>query len=128
MEDWARDTIFNQNLKYKTMSNSKQMTPYSKVIERLEERGYGKEIAVVRSGAQFGGEGKAYPAEDLKIVKVYRFEGESDPADMSVIYAMQAQDGSKGFMINAYGSYSGQDNEYYDDFIRAVPVDELEEM
>lgn len=104
------------------------MTPYSKVLERLEEKGYGQEISVVKSGAQFGGGGKAYPPLELKIVKVYRFEGESDPADMSIVYAILATDGNKGFMINAYGSYSGQDNEYYDDFIRAVPVEELEDV
>lgn len=104
------------------------MTPYSKVIERLEEKGYGQEISVVRSGAQFGGSGMAYPPEELKIVKVYRFEGESDPADMSVIYVILASDGNKGYLINAYGSYSGQDNEYYDDFIKAVPIEEIEEI
>jgi hypothetical protein len=110
------------------MSKSKSMTPYSTVVERLEEKGYGQEISIVRSGAQFGGSGIAYPPEELKIVRVYRFEGESDPGDMSVIYAIQASDDNKGYLINAYGPYSGQDNEYYDDFIRGVPVDELEEM
>lgn len=104
------------------------MTPYSKVLESLDEKGYGQEISVVKSGAQFGGAGKAYPASELKIVKVYRFEGESDPADMSIVYAIQAMDDNKGFMLNAYGSYSGQDNEYYDDFIRAVPIEELEDL
>lgn len=104
------------------------MTPYSKVIENLEGKGYGNEISIVKSGAQFGGSGTAYTAQEIKIVKVYRFEGESDPADMSIVYAMQSHDGNKGYMINAYGSYSGQDNEYYDDFIRAVPVEELDEL
>lgn len=110
------------------MSTPNFMTPYSKVIESLEEKGYGNEISVVRSGAQFGGSGTAYPASELKIVKVYRFEGDSDPGDMSIIYVIKADDGNKGYMINAYGSYSGQDNEYYDDFIRAVPIEELEGM
>ncbi|WP_157963228.1 hypothetical protein [Algoriphagus litoralis] len=110
------------------MSTSKSMTPYSKVVGSLEEKGYGQEISVGSGGAQFGGSGMAYPAEELKIVKVYRFEGESDPADMSVIFAIQASDGTKGYLINAFGPYSGQDNEYYDDFIRRVPVEELEEM
>lgn len=110
------------------MTKRNFMTPYSKVIESLEEKGYGKEITVVRSGAQFEGAGKAYPATEIKIVKVYRFEGESDPADMSIVYAMQSNDENKGYMINAYGSYSGQDNEYYDDFIRAVPIEEIDEL
>lgn len=108
------------------MSKRNFMTPYSEVIESLEGKGYGTEITIVRSGAQFGGAGKAYPASEIKIVKVYRFEGESDPGDMSIIYVIKAEDGNQGYMINAYGSYSGQDNEYYDDFIRAVPIEELE--
>lgn len=110
------------------MTESNFMTPYSKVIQSLEEKGYGSEIAIVRSGAQIGGSGKAYPPDELKIIKVYRFEGDSDPADMSIIYAIETADGNKGYLISTYGSNSGQNNEYYDDFIKAVPVAEHNEM
>lgn len=107
------------------MSTSKSMTPYSKVIDELENKGYKDEINISKNGAQFGDSEKLYKAEELTIVRVYRFEGESDPADESVIYAIQADDHTPGYLLNAYGTYSEEDNAYYDDFIRGVKMDQL---
>ncbi|MBD2721072.1 phosphoribosylpyrophosphate synthetase [Hymenobacter armeniacus] len=38
------------------------------------------------------------------IREVYRFEGESNPADECVVYAIESDSGAKGVLINAYGS------------------------
>src|SRR5690606_2484810 len=110
------------------MDMPKPMTPLSKVIVRLEEKGYGRELLVTDGGAHFEDGGRLYTPTELTIVKVYRFEGESDPADMSVAYAIRSDDGECGFLVNAYGTYSNQDNPYYDDFIRSVPVEEQEDL
>ncbi|MGV3761428.1 hypothetical protein [Parapedobacter sp.] len=110
------------------MNMPKPMTPLSRVIVRLEEKGYGRELVITGKGARFEDGGQLYPPSQLTIVKVYRFEGESDPADMSVVYAIRSDDGRRGFLVNAYGTYSNQDNPYYDDFIRSVPVDEQEDL
>ena len=106
----------------------KPMTPLSKVIVRLEEKGYGRELHITEGGARFDDGGRLYHPNQLTIVKVYRFEGESDPADMSVAYAIRSGDGQRGFLVNAYGTYSDRDNPYYDDFIRSVPVEEQEDL
>ena len=108
------------------MSTSKSMTTYSQVLNILPERGYGKELNIKRAGASFDGSDKIHQPEQLKIVKVYRFEGESDPSDMAVIYLLHSESGEKGFLLNAYGTYSDEDNPYYDEFIKRVPIDELE--
>lgn len=110
------------------MSTSRSMTPISKVLERLDEKGYGRELIITGEHAHFDGIPNTYRSAQITIIKVYRFEGESDPADMSVVYAMRADDGQKGFLLNAYGTYSDQDNPYYDDFIRDVPMDEQEDL
>ena len=67
------------------------------------------------------GKGKEYQPEDLKIIKTYRFEGDSNPADMSIIYLIEANDGLIGYSIDVYGADSDQE-EGYDDFIRQVEV------
>lgn len=47
-----------------------------------------------------------YP-EQFKVVESYRFEGMSDPADNSVVYAIESNDGFfKGVLVNAYGVYT----------------------
>ncbi|WP_338873106.1 phosphoribosylpyrophosphate synthetase [Spirosoma sp. SC4-14] len=44
--------------------------------------------------------------EDFNIVDVYRFEGETNPSDESVLYAVESKDGQRGTLVDAYGPYS----------------------
>lgn len=47
-----------------------------------------------------------YSPDEVKILNFYRFEGESDPADNSILYAIETADGSKGTLVDAYGPYA----------------------
>ena len=47
-----------------------------------------------------------YKPEEFTIVHTYRFEGMSNPDDNSVLYAIEAQDGTKGQLVDAYGVYA----------------------
>ncbi|MBU6119710.1 hypothetical protein [Hymenobacter siberiensis] len=60
---------------------------------------------------------KSYAADEVTIVDFYRFEGESNPDDMSVLYAIATHDGVKGTISNAYGTYADSDT---DDFLKQV--------
>ena len=42
------------------------------------------------------------PAE-FEITEVYRFEGNSDPADEAVVYAIESKHGHKGVLVNGFG-------------------------
>ena len=45
--------------------------------------------------------------EDFNIVAYYRFEGDSNPDDSSVLYAIDSPKHEiKGIMVDAYGAYS----------------------
>lgn len=44
-----------------------------------------------------------FDVADFEIVEVYRFEGNSDPADEAVVYAIQSVGGVKGVLVNGYG-------------------------
>ena len=44
---------------------------------------------------------------EFEIVEVYRFEGDSNPDDEDVVYAIESKDGKlKGSMTSAYGTYA----------------------
>jgi|SRR5665647_1020934 len=44
---------------------------------------------------------------EFEITEVYRFEGETNPADEDIVYAIQSKDGAiKGSMTSAYGPYA----------------------
>jgi hypothetical protein len=60
---------------------------------------------------------KSYAADEVTIVDFYRFEGESDPDDMAILYAIEANDGVKGTISAAYGTYGDADT---DTFLRQV--------
>ena len=45
--------------------------------------------------------------EEFEIVEIYRFEGDTDPGDENVVYAVESKDGkSKGVITSAYGTYA----------------------
>lgn len=45
--------------------------------------------------------------EDFEIVEYYRFEGDSDPSDNSIVYAISSDKYMiKGVLVNAYGIYT----------------------
>ena len=47
-----------------------------------------------------------YSPDQVKIVQFYRFEGDSDPGDMQVLYAIETKDGTKGFLTDGFGTYA----------------------
>ncbi|MFI5152961.1 MAG: hypothetical protein ACHQET_06470 [Chitinophagales bacterium] len=102
-----------------------QMTTLSSVLEQLRLKRYDNEFRMTEEGFT-AGKGKYYQPEDLKVIRIYRFEGISDPADSSVIYLIEANDGLIGYSLDSFGAYS-EHGEGYDDFIRRIPVDEREE-
>ena len=46
--------------------------------------------------------------EDFEITEVYRFEGNSDPADEAVVFAIESNKGHKGVLVNGYGPSSDE--------------------
>ena len=85
------------------------MTDLEKVQENLEKYGYTEQFRVEK-GRMVGMESKKkYKPADVKAVNFYRFEGISDPDDMSILYAIETCDGCKGTLTDAYGRYSDED-------------------
>ena len=104
-----------------------EMTTVTSILEKLRIKKRDKEFRMTPEGFT-AGTGKYYTPEDLKIIKTYRFEGESDPGDNIVIYVIEANDGLIGYSMDAYGVYSDHDDDGYDDFIRKINVEERDEQ
>jgi len=105
------------------MIQQDKMTTLSGVLEKLRTKKMDTEFRWTEEGFS-ASKGKTYQPEDLKIIKTYRFEGASDPADTSILYVIEANDGLIGYSIDTYGVYSShEDEEGYDNFIRKIPVD-----
>jgi hypothetical protein len=99
-----------------------EMTTLATVLEKLRLRMADTEFRWTPEGFT-AGKGKIYQPGDLEILKTYRFEGESDPSDSSILYVIEANDHLIGYSLDAYGMYSNhEDEEGYDNFIRRIPV------
>lgn len=78
----------------------------SEAMNKLKEKGFTYEFDFKDAHLCCASENREYGSDELKIVEVHRFEGITDPEDNSVLYAVEANDGSKGLVIDAYGMYA----------------------
>jgi hypothetical protein len=109
------------------MNKTSEMTTLSQVMERLRLKRHDNEFLLSPRGFSVGN-GKYYHPQDLKIIKTYRFEGDSDPSDSSILYLLEASDGMIGYSIDSYGAFSNHDDVNYDEFIRKIPTEERDEQ
>ncbi|MET0299217.1 MAG: hypothetical protein ABW036_05630 [Flavitalea sp.] len=112
-----------------TATNDKtQMTTVTSVLEKLRLKKMDNEFRL-ENGKFQAGRGKSYGPDELTIIKTFRFEGESDPSDSSIIYIIEAADGLIGYSMDSYGVYSDHDGEEgYDNFIRQIKVENRDEQ
>lgn len=47
--------------------------------------------------------GDKFNVSDFEIVEFHRFEGNTDPSDEAVVYAIESNDGKKGVLVSGYG-------------------------
>src|SRR3954465_338952 len=84
------ERLFNSPIR-KTSPMKTPMTPLSEVMNELRKRGYTEDFNL-RTDCLDCQQGQflLYP-EDFQIDKYYRFEGESDPADQAILYAISSE-------------------------------------
>jgi hypothetical protein len=104
-----------------------EMTTLSQVIEKLRLKRQDNEFLLTAEGFTIGN-GKFYQPNELTIIKTFRFEGESDPSDSSILYLMESSDGTIGYSVDSYGAFSNHDDVDYDGFIVKIPVEERDEQ
>lgn len=86
------------------MTTHRSYDTIAEAIRDLEKRGYSADVKQKMLHAQASGE---LTGSNFKIEELYRFEGNTDPADESIVYAISSADGSlKGTLVNAYGIYA----------------------
>jgi hypothetical protein len=86
------------------------MEPYvtlSQTINDLRKEGYIEDFNLQQNCLECrNGQFKIF-AEEFKVDKYYRFEGDSNPSDSAILYAISSDKYKlKGVLVNAYGIYS----------------------
>ena len=76
----------------------------SQAVDGLKERGYTTDFNLQSNCIEC--EGQKLNPSDFEISEFHRFEGNSDPGDEAVVYAIESKSGLKGVLVNAFGVYS----------------------
>jgi len=92
-------------------------------LEGLAKDGYKLQFRINNDGKLKVHDGEKevegnYSVDQVDVVEFHRFEGASNPSDMSIIYALKTNDGKKGTLHVPFGS--GQENEHTGDFVRQL--------
>ena len=110
-----------RNIGLRTATHSGDATPYSSeapAIRTLERKGFAEPFSVTGDSLVLSGGGRKFRPEELRLKDYFRFEGTSDPDDMSIIYALEAMDGTRGYLVNAFGVYADPS---VNDLVRRIP-------
>ncbi len=84
----------------------KKMTTLSEQSNIAVQQGYSENFTVESGRLIIAGVPIQYLPEQIKIANFYRFEGNTDPQDSSILYLIETEDGKKGTLVDAYGAYA----------------------
>lgn len=76
----------------------------SELLQLLEAEGYTYDFKLDEDCIKCDIASLKLPPEDFEIVKVFRFEGATNPSDQEVVYVIESQKHDvKGYIMDAYG-------------------------
>ena len=105
-----------------------KMTTLSQVMATLAQRGIHREYRMDEEGKmKLDNSDHVYLPQNLTILRTYRFEGDSNPADNAVLYVVKDHEKNIGFILDSYGAESNYPGDQFDKFLREIPVEESEE-
>jgi hypothetical protein len=79
----------------------------SQAMNGLKEEGYKLDFDMKNDGLYCHSEDLKLMPGEFNIDEVYRFEGMTNPADSSILYAISTPSAEKsGTLVDAYGAYS----------------------
>ena len=102
--------IFTRGFKPLITLNITAMNTYDTLVDAtndLLKRGYTANLILDGDTIDDNDSGVKMAADDIEIDEFYRFEGASNPDDMSIVYAVSSEKYNlKGVLVNAYGTYA----------------------
>ncbi|MDF0715661.1 phosphoribosylpyrophosphate synthetase [Muricauda sp. 334s03] len=97
--------------------NKHSFDTLSQAVNTLTQEGYEEDFEAEETCIKALYSKKEYQPSDLKIISSYRFEGMTNPSDESIVFTIEANDGTKGTLIISYGASTAQN----EDLIQQIP-------
>lgn len=78
-------------------------------INGLKDRGYVLDFNIAFDKITCSQDGSCLNPAEFEIMETYRFEGETNPSDEDVVYAIESKDRQqKGVLTSAFGIYADE--------------------
>lgn len=86
------------------------LIPHMKSLALLSNKmvleGYDDDFKITDNGLKSLKTEKIYQPDQVNVINFFRFEGQSDPNDNTIMYVIETSDGLKGTLVDAYGAYA----------------------
>jgi hypothetical protein len=77
------------------MTRSVFYSTVSEALKQLKEKGFDTDFNLGNN---------CISPKDFEILEVYRYEGQTDPADEATVYGIESSSGIKGVLVTPYGA------------------------
>lgn len=94
------------------------------LIRKYEAQGYTDNFRYANNKLINTETKQEYLPQDIKVVEEHRYEGMSNPSDMSILYVLETTDNGKGIFLMAYGPNADTDTA---EFFKEIPKDNFVE-
>jgi hypothetical protein len=86
------------------MNNHFHYATVSEAITALKKQGYTIDFNLEHNCFTCQNGSKRFQTDEFEIADVYRYEGNTDPADEATVYAIESKSGLKGTLVTGYGA------------------------
>lgn len=89
-----------------SLSNTSAMYTYdtvSQAVKGLKDRGFTIDFNIEEECLVCHEIPLKLKANEFEITEFHRYEGDSDPGDEAVVYAIESKHGDKGILVNGFG-------------------------
>ncbi|MES2618474.1 MAG: hypothetical protein V4613_11380 [Bacteroidota bacterium] len=83
------------------MTQKMHYATVTEALEKLKQQGFTLDFNLAENCLVCNG--SKFSPDDFDIKDVYRYEGNTDPADEATVYAIESKDGIKGVLVTGYG-------------------------
>lgn len=91
------------------MENKAELTSMVTVLAQLKKEGCKLDFRVTEDGVlRTMDSEEQFTPDQVRIINFYRFEGETNPDDMAILYVLETTSGAKGTISSSYGPYADE--------------------
>jgi hypothetical protein len=86
--------------------NTRSYDTLTEALTDLKARGYTNDFNIADDCLECQILNAQFTHDMFDVDETYRFEGDSNPSDSSILFAITSSSGVKGVLVNAFGMYS----------------------